>query len=202
MVIQFNSYDEFSCNMYLVIKNNDALLIDFGSYTSSLKKKLDNLNLLGIILTHGHFDHIRGLAKFDLNVPIYCNEDKDFLLNPKKNGSYNFNEFVSIDKNIINLSEGHHVIGPFEFEVYFTPGHTDGGISLYFKDEHAIFFGDTVISYSVGRTDLYSGDKSKLNDSLQKISLLDFKDNDICYFGHDDKLDFKTLKKYNPYILK
>lgn len=203
MIEEFTSLFEFSSNVYLLTKFKHALIVDLGSFSHSLNEKLKDYTLDAILLTHGHFDHINGinkLPKIYQKTPIYCNEEADFLLNPKKNGSLDFHQEVSIKNKFNYLNEGKHQIGPFEFYVYLTPGHTEGGVIYYFPNEKAIFFGDTVLGESYGRYDLYSGSYTKLKKSLDKIKFLRFQDDDICYFGHGEKISYKNLKKINPYI--
>lgn len=203
MVSKFNSTSEFAANTYLITKNDEAILIDVGFFSHKLKSSLENINLKGILLTHGHFDHIKGLnslLKIYPSVPLYCGEEDDFLKNPLKNGSLNFNEKIIVNNSFIKLKEKTIKISDFTIDCFFTPGHSDGSFIFYIREEKAIFFGDTVIEDSYGRYDLYSGSFSKLKNSLERIKYLPFLDDDICYFGHGEEMPYYLLKRINRYI--
>lgn len=59
-------------NCYILIKDNNALIIDPGSEEEKIEKHLKGLNVLGILVTHYHFDHIGALDylknKYNLKV--------------------------------------------------------------------------------------------------------------------------------------
>ncbi len=203
MVKEFISDNDFAGNVFLVKNNHEALLIDAGSYSHKLKNELENYSLLAILLTHGHFDHIKKVDEIlseHKNVIFYCGEEKDFLLNPKKNGSQDFNCPISIKHEFIELEEKILNISSFTIYCYHLKGHTEGSFVFYIPQEKAIFFGDTILGSSIGRYDLYSGSYFKLKESLKRIKFLPFKDDDICYFGHSEMMTFKKLKECNMYI--
>lgn len=54
--------------------------------------------------------------------------------------------------------------------VLHTPGHTAGGVSYITPD--AVFTGDTLMGYSVGRCDLPTGNSAELRESLKKLAAL------------------------------
>lgn len=61
-IITLKNIQYFSCNTYLLIENGHGVLIDPGFFNHELALKLKSLSSLdAILLTHKHFDHIRGL---------------------------------------------------------------------------------------------------------------------------------------------
>ena len=71
-------------NCYILIKGNNALIIDTGDEYSKIKKKIENLNVQAILLTHHHFDHI-GALKFFNNIKII-----DYNTEENKIGDFKF----------------------------------------------------------------------------------------------------------------
>ena len=80
--------------------------------------------------------------------------------------------------------------------VMHTPGHTAGGCCYVTPD--AVFTGDTLMSYSVGRTDLSTGDETQLLSSLKKLVNLPG-DPAICG-GHGLMTTLSAEKRRNPYL--
>ena len=103
-------------NCYILEKDEECLIIDPGDNFEMIKSNIDK-NVIGILLTHNHFDHIgalNDLVKY-YNVKVY-------------------------DKS--NLKEGNNKINDFEFDIFYNPGHTDESISFIFKD--LMFSGDFI----------------------------------------------------------
>ena len=98
-------------NCYLLENGSECLLIDPGDESSKIKDFIKDKNLIGILITHKHFDHIGALDNFS----------KDLVL----------------DKS--NLEEKEYNIEGFCFEVIYTPGHKEDAITIYFKEENIMF---------------------------------------------------------------
>lgn len=192
-------------NMYLVMDEDTkkAVLIDA---TELIPEITDTVKQLGadvkyILLTHGHFDHIMGLnvLKKELNAEALICKD-DLVI------SDNINEFTRLfnwpdsvppvyekyikDGDIIT-------VGNMNIKVIHTPGHTEGGVCYLIEDN--LFSGDTLFRGSVGRTDLFGGNFSKLSDSIKnKLFKLD---TDIKVFpGHGPMTTIGYEKKYNEIL--
>ena len=92
MVKVFNFEDnpnEFSANTYVIGKiGMKCLIVDIGSTRDDIISYIEKHyeGVAGILLTHAHFDHIRGLPKIlkrFKNVPVYlASEDVPLLNNP------------------------------------------------------------------------------------------------------------------------
>lgn len=163
---------ELGCNCYILDINNNILVIDPGDDAEMIIDTIDNRNLLGIIITHYHFDHIGSLAllKDKYNVDVY---------------------------DINNMCEGENKIGDFIFDVIYTPGHKEDSITIYFKEEKIMFTGDFIFKDSVGRCDLPGGNHKVMINSIEKI-----KEYDDCllYPGHGDKTTLNYEKNNNIYF--
>lgn len=170
-------------NTYLLQEGDKAILIDPASKAEKLIDILGDLKLEAILLTHGHFDHIKAVDGLyeRYHCPVYLHEKDEVIARDKLSGS-EFGLVAYVSCPTVPLQEGKMKIGPFEFEVIFTPGHTEGSAIFVFDD--CIFTGDTLFKGSVGRTDLFSGDLRKLKQSLNIFR--NFTKDYLIYSGHED----------------
>lgn len=141
-------------NCYILEKEGKVLVIDPADEYLKIKDVIGDNEVVGVIITHHHPDHVGALEYFDAD-KIY-----DFY----------------------NLKEGMNEIGPFSFEIIYTPGHKDDCITTYFVDEKVMFTGDFLFFGSIGRTDFPGGSNEKMYNSLKKISA--YPDEITIYPGH------------------
>lgn len=193
-------------NCYLIIDNKtqEFAIIDPGGESEKLDKRLLEIGykkLIYIILTHGHFDHIK-LAKVlqgksKAKIVIFKNENQ-FLSNNNLNLSNQFlcKGLKPFSADIL-LSDGESIyLGDSKIELMHTPGHTLG--SSCFILENLIFSGDTIMKETVGRTDLITGNYLDMKNSLKKIVSL--KGDYIIYPGHGETTTLNHERLYNKYI--
>lgn len=181
---------ELQANCYLLVKDTHCLVIDPGDSADFILEEImrRNLNLVGIVATHGHFDHIMAVGEIQLSfphLPLYLNSDDVFLAKRlKETAQYflNYEPAVIPIALIQNIDAGMFTIGCFSFEVIRTPGHTPGSCSFYFKKEKIMLTGDTIFNSGVGRYDFKYSDKLQLKKSIEKI--LTFPEQTILYPGH------------------
>lgn len=142
-------------NCYIVENNGECLVIDPGSDIDKIVSNI-NKNVVGVLLTHRHFDHVGALNDLvsKYNVKVY-------------------------DKS--NLKEGINYVGSFKFNVVYNLGHTLDSISFIFGD--VMFSGDFIFNNAIGRCDL-GGDFDLMKCSIKK--LLKEKINYHIYPGHGD----------------
>ena len=190
----------FETNTYLLINGDECLLIDPASKAEKLIEIIDDKKLVGILLTHGHLDHIKAVDGLyqKYNVPIYINKEDELLARDKNQGKkFGIDKSAYISSPVIYLNEGITKINSFTFETIFTPGHTKG--SVCYKFDNNLFTGDTLFNLSAGRTDLDTGSDSDLKDSLRIIK--DIKENLNIYPGHESITTLDFEKENNPYLI-
>ena len=151
--------NERTCStVYLVEEKGKRLLIDSGDGQIKLDFTPDIC-----ILTHGHFDHTKGVKP----------DWKKVLLHPaefKFGGPY-----IEVPKNaeknpMTPLAFGSHLL-----EFFHTPGHTDGSICIFDKQTGLFFSGDTKFSGGIcGRTDI-GGSDEEMEASLKLIEKIPYK---------------------------
>ena len=126
---------QLEANCYILEKDGKILIIDPGDDYSKINQKIQNKEIVKILITHHHPDHIGALNNFDKNL---------IFENPKEQ-SYNF--------------------GPFSFTVIKTKGHTTDSVTYYFKKEKIMFTGDFLFKGTIGRTDMFGGNMEEMKQS-------------------------------------
>ena len=160
-------------NCYLLIKNGTCLVVDPGDDYNDIKKEIGDNKVLGVLITHSHFDHIGALRNFLVKRSI-----KIF----KKS----------------NLEEKEYSIGDFTFKCIYTPGHSKDSVTFYFEEEKAMFCGDFIFNESIGRCDLPGGSESEMKESINKI--LEYPDDIALYPGHNSNTTLGYEKENNPFL--
>lgn len=181
MRTQTFTFGELLTNTYFCFdEQGNCAVIDPGLDGEAVWEKLKQKGLCPthILLTHGHFDHARGVKflREQSGAKVYVHrEDAPLLTDPGKNAAAFFyrgrvEDYPCAEADVL-LEDGDEVrCGSMTFRTIHTPGHTAG--SVVFQCEDTLFCGDTVFSYGYGRTDLYGGDDWALSDSLEKILAL------------------------------
>lgn len=199
----------YETNCYIVRADEsteDCLIIDTGLQADRLIDFLraHKLNPPAVILTHGHADHIAGLAALRDEFPgikVYIHKlDAGLLTDTDGNLSALTGQPFSTDPADFSLKEGDVIErAGIKLEVIHTPGHTPGGICLYSKNESIIFVGDTLFADSVGRTDFPNGSATQLIESIKK-KLCVLPDETIVYPGHGPTTTIAQEKTHNPFL--
>ncbi len=196
-----------STNCYTLVnqESREALIIDPAARGDFLIKQCADQNYkpVGILLTHGHFDHIGGLKElidYYKDIKVYAGADEaDLLARPEINLSNILKEPISTKADVyVNDGDELELLGT-KIKCLHVPGHTKGGICYYVAEENAVFSGDTLFSMSVGRSDFPTGDGEELLRSIEEKLFTLPEDTDV-YPGHDSKTTIKKEKSYNPYF--
>ncbi len=199
----------YQTNCYILRENVEAkncLIIDAGLEADEMVNFLsqNKLNPVAVVLTHGHADHITGVAALRENFPdikVHIHKlDAGMLTGTRSNLSALTGKLFSTGSAEFLLEEGSIIeqVG-IRLQVFHTPGHTPGGICLYSKDEGIIFSGDTIFAGSIGRTDFPGGNMAQLITGI-KEKLLILPDETIVYTGHGPVTTIAQEKAHNPFL--
>lgn len=139
------SGEGFENNVWLVGDDGEVIVVDPAHDAEAVAAKVASRRVAQIVLTHGHWDHIRAVQEFAALAgfpPIRLNEADRFLWEEEHPGA----EFEP-------LVDGERLgVAGVELEVRHTPGHTPGSCSLVVEALACVFSGDTLFEGGPGAT--------------------------------------------------
>ena len=173
MKIKSMQVGELATNCYILIDDVEkkAAVIDPGDESDRILEELNGLDarVEYILLTHGHYDHIGGVARLREALP----QTKVYLHKADSRGT-GFHVVPLADQvaDLMYYDDGDTLtLGSLTIHVIHTPGHTPGGVTLRVGD--VLFTGDTLFAGSMGRSDFPGGNTQQLFASLKKLAGLE-----------------------------
>jgi len=197
---------DLATNCYLVWDEDtkECFVIDPADDGVAISEEISQKGLkpVGILLTHGHFDHALGALDLKLiyNIPLYCNNLDFFLLDRQNKTATHFLKhnvkIPDIKKIDVDLEKVEKIkLGSNVLEVIKTPGHTPGSVCflnppLSEDVKHLLFSGDTLFKGLRGRTDFKYASTEKIFESLKK--LFELPEDTVVLSGHGEETDIET----------
>ena len=206
MILESLPSGPLEVNCYIVGCENTrkAVVIDPGGNVEAILRivKKHELDVVMIINTHGHFDHIGGNKQLQeaTGAELLAHRaDRSVMAQAREHAAIfglSANPSPAPTRELVGRETLQ--VGDLRLRVMHTPGHSAGGICLYVED--CLFSGDTLFAGSVGRTDLPEGDYYQLISSI-KEQLLGLPDATKVYPGHGPATTIGNEKQHNPFLV-
>ena len=194
-----------NCSIFGDEESHEAIVIDPGDNIDEILAILERhaLRVKEIVITHAHIDHIGGAAKLKAvtGAPVLMNANDQELydqldvqaswlgMEPPTRTAI---DAAARDGDVLTL-------GPAEFRVLHTPGHTQGSISLWIPAENKLIAGDTLFRDSIGRTDLPGGNPRQILRSIED-KLLQLPEETVVVPGQGANTTIGREKERNPFL--
>lgn len=205
MNIEAITVGEFQANCYVVWNDRkEALIVDAGCDAGLVSEFISKrgLNVLAYLETHGHMDHVSGLAGIcaTLPAPVYIHAADAAWAFTEANQWLPYYDTPKCPPDLkATLADGMELtIAGFSIRVIATPGHTPGSVCFYFHADNTLFSGDTLFANGVGRTDLPGGSTRELKASLERLTTLP--DGTAVLPGHGPATSIGDEKRHNFFM--
>lgn len=206
-IVAWEVVGPFQENSYVLgcSQTQQAWVIDpgeAGPVLALLESK--GLTATAIVNTHGHLDHITGVAELQeaLELPFYLHPDDRELVETSPQHAALFGlpapRLPRIDHDLADNQRMR--CGELEVEIRHCPGHSPGHVVLRLVDHPIVINGDCLFQGSIGRTDLPGGSYPTLMNSI-KTRILDLPDETVVYTGHGPPTTVGAERATNPFVL-
>ena len=164
-------------NIWLVGDDREVLVIDAAHDAGPIIEAIDERSVVAIVCTHGHNDHINAALDvhgFTGRAPIALHDDDRML----------WNQVYVARGPDMPLKDGQVLeAGGATLAVIHTPGHSPGGVCLYWESEGVLFSGDTLFQGGPGATGRSYSDFPTIIDSI-RTKLLTLPPQTVVHTGH------------------
>jgi len=179
----------------------EAAVVDPGGDAAELRLQLarSGAACAAILITHGHFDHVGGVADLaeGTGAPVYMPEgERDRLEQYAQFAPAGVPGRSYVPDHLLEGGETISVAG-LELECVAIPGHSPAHVAFY--TDGCLFSGDLLFAGSVGRVDLPGADWDTLLDSVR--TLLDrYPPETVVYPGHGGETTLGAELERNPFL--
>ena len=187
---------------YALTNEEGTIVIDPGAEPDRLERWLGDAEVIGIVLTHCHSDHIGAVnelvERYGASVCV-GREDAVGVADPHLSGFDEEGSDYRVERVDRLLDDGDALAwGEDRLEVIATPGHTPGSICLYDPGTGTMFTGDTLFADGIGRTDFVRGDAKAMRATCARLAA--YPDGTAIFPGHGPQSALGREKRRNPWL--
>jgi hydroxyacylglutathione hydrolase len=159
-------------------------------------------DVIGLWLTHGHFDHIADHPIVSQRFPaakVLIHPLDDPKLRQPNSSLFQLPFTIPPRMPDALLADGQILqLGDLKVEVIHTPGHAPGHVMFHFPEQKVLVGGDLIIMGAVGRTDLPDSNPAALNASIRRVMRLPPETRLLP--GHGQVSTLADELQNNPYV--
>src|SRR5438552_2282017 len=181
MQILMNSGGIAATNCFLIADDDSKQAVLFDAPDHTVAPLLDELErrqckLIGLWLTHGHFDHLADHAVVKQRFPdakILIHKLEEPRLTNPASSLFSLPFVIPQGKAAELIEDGQKLkIGSIDVEVMHTPGHAPGHVMFHLPAQKVLVGGNLIIAGAIGRTDLPGADGRVLAESVRRVMQL------------------------------
>jgi glyoxylase-like metal-dependent hydrolase (beta-lactamase superfamily II) len=180
---------------------SEAVVVDPGADAAQLRLELAGMSArcAAILITHGHWDHLGGVADLaeGTGAPVYMAEDERTLLEDVNSFTPLGVSLRSYTPDVVLHGDETLELAGISFETLRVPGHSPA--HLAYHADGSLFSGDVLFAGSVGRTDIPGADWDTLVESIRMLAER-YPPETVVYSGHGPKTTLGAELTRNPFL--
>ncbi|HOX59082.1 MAG TPA: MBL fold metallo-hydrolase [Verrucomicrobiota bacterium] len=196
-------------NCYLIADEvaRQAVLFDAPDHTTAPlleEAAAHGWELIGLWLTHGHFDHFADHTVLrqrfpDAKILLHALDEAKAKRPDAQTRMFGIPFVIPPVKVDATLADNQKLrIGSLEVTVLHTPGHSPGHVVYYIPGEKVLVGGDLIIGGSIGRTDLPDSDRQQMEASIRRV--MDLPAATRLLGGHGPATTLQVERQTNPFV--